>query len=80
MARESKRIGNCPECHSDQFTCSYNHFEKDELRIDSWEHKCPNCGFRETRAFRTDEEEDPEVDPVTDVDPCVCPFCDRRPA
>ena len=37
--------------------CSYNHFQSDELRIDSWEHKCPDCGHRETQAFRSDDED-----------------------
>jgi hypothetical protein len=53
--------------------CTYNHFESKELTIDSWEHKCPDCGFRETTAFRSDEEDTkPEI-----IDPHICPYCTR---
>ncbi len=76
MSHERQIIGNCPKCNSDHFSCSYNHFEKDDLAIDSWEHKCPNCGFRETTAFRSDEE-NPKPG---NIDPCVCPYCARRPS
>jgi len=77
MARDIAVIGGCPKCASDELTCRYNHFEKDDLQIISWEHKCPNCGFRDTRAFRSDDEEDDaEVAEVTG-DPSACPYCDR---
>lgn len=51
--------------------CKYNHFEADELVIDSWELKCLDCGYRETIAYRTDEPE--SLEDV--VDPRICPFC-----
>ena len=76
MGRDITTIGGCPKCASDQLACRYNHFEKDELRIVSWEHKCSNCGFRETRAFRSDDEEDAGD---TQEDPGQCPYC-ARPA
>ena len=49
--------------------CKYNRFEQGELRIDSWELKCLDCGLRQTVAYRSDDEE-----PPTDA-PDVCPFC-----
>ena len=74
MSRDIELIGGCPKCDSDQLACRYNHFETDALRIISWEHKCSNCGFRETKAFRSDDE------PTDDEsDPTVCPYC-RRPS
>ena len=75
MARESQTIGDCPKCNGNDLTCTYNHFEKDDLIIDSWEHKCPDCGFLETAAFRSDED---DLEKET-VDSCVCPYCDRKP-
>ncbi len=75
MPRESQKIGHCPKCNGNELACTYNHFEKDDLIIDSWEHKCPDCGFRETTAFRSDEDDWIEEK----VDPCVCPYCDRKP-
>ena len=51
--------------------CKYNHFEADDLVIDSWELKCLDCGHRETIGYRTDE---PET--LEDVEsPQQCPFC-----
>jgi len=76
MTRHRQIIGDCPQCQGDDLACTYNHFERDELTIESWEHKCPDCGFRDTKAFRSDEE-----DPLpTDVNPSICPYCARRPA
>ena len=66
--------GKCPhdaERDSCNLVCKYNHFEADDLTIDSWELKCLDCGYRETIAYRTDEPESLE-----DCDnPEVCPFC-----
>ena len=73
MAREEKTIGGCPKCASESLTCKYNVFESDDLRIDSWEHKCPDCGHRETTAYRSDDE-DSNPD---NVDPKICPYCGR---
>ncbi len=75
MAREIQKIGDCPKCHGNDLACTYNHFEKSDLVIDSWEHKCPDCAFRETTAFRSDDD---ELKDET-VDPGVCPFCGRKP-
>lgn len=75
MPREVKKIGDCPKCGGNDLVCSFNHFEKDDLVIDSWEHKCPDCGFRETTAFRSDEEELNHED----VDARICPYCERSP-
>ena len=63
----------CPEDDSRtecNLQCKYNHFEADELVIDSWELKCLDCGFRETIAYRTDE-----PDSLGDENPLECPFC-----
>ncbi len=73
MSRDRKTIGDCPKCGGNDFACAYNHFESNELTIDCWEHKCPNCGFRETTAFRSDEEDAKRED----VDPHSCPYCAR---
>jgi len=68
-------IGPCPQCQA-ELVCSYNHFERGELTIDSWEHKCANCGFRETKAYRSDQPA-----PADEAaNPLVCPFCQRRPS
>ena len=58
MAREQLTIGGCPQCGSAKLTCKYNRFESEDLRIDSWEHRCPDCGHRDTSAFRSDDDED----------------------
>lgn len=75
MPQDRQPGGQCPKCQSEQLVCFYNHFERDALTIDSWEHKCPNCGFRETKAFRSDA---PETDAA--VDPTACPYCGRKPS
>ena len=73
MPRERVSAGSCPKCGAEGLGCSYNHFAKDELTIDSWEHKCTDCGFRDTMAYRSDDEEVED-----DVDPRRCPFCQRE--
>jgi DNA-directed RNA polymerase subunit RPC12/RpoP len=56
-------------------TCWYNHFAKNAVSIYSWEHRCADCGYRVTKAFRTD---DPELDPT--INPTTCPYCGRQAA
>ncbi len=73
MARDIQTVGDCPKCNAENLTCRYNHFESDELRIDSWEHKCADCGYRETTAYRSDDPE--ELQPV---DAFSCPYCGRQ--
>ncbi len=75
MSRDRQMIGDCPKCGGNDLACAYNHFESNELTIDSWEHKCPDCGFRETTAFRSDEDDWNDGA----VDPRVCPYCGRMP-
>ena len=67
---QAERQTDCP------LVCKYNHFEADDLVIDSWELKCLDCGLRETIAFRSDEpaDEEPGSEPV---EPKRCPFCKR---
>jgi hypothetical protein len=74
MPRDRRILGDCPHCGQENYTCSYNHFQTEGLRIDSWEHKCPDCGHRETQAFRSDAD-----DLADGFDPEVCPFCARTP-
>ncbi len=65
--------GSCQKCGATTH-CKYNHFEQDDLVIDSWEHKCQDCGARETTAFRSDDEDaQPE-----NGDPLTCPYCGRK--
>jgi hypothetical protein len=64
--------GRCAKC-AGPVICRYNHFEKPGLVIDAWEHKCGDCGLRETRAFRH-EGEPPGVDPASRR----CPYCSRE--
>lgn len=73
MARDQQTIGPCPRCSHGTLRCSYNLFSKDALTIQSWEHRCPECGHRETKAFRSDA-----ADPQPTGDPTVCPFCGRQ--
>lgn len=65
-----RAIGGCEKCGSSRLTCKYNHFENDALSIHSWEHKCPDCGQRQTTAFRSDS-------PPLPDDPRLCPYCGR---
>lgn len=74
MSHQRLIIGPCPRCGAD-LACNYNHFERGELTIDSWEHKCVNCGLRETKAYRSDQ---PAADEKVDI--LTCPFCQRRAA
>jgi len=68
-------IKNCPQGaeHTEcRLRCRYNLFEKEELRIDSWEVRCLDCGVRETLAYRSD---DSQLD--AEIVPTRCPFCAR---
>ncbi len=73
MARDIQTAGACPKCGAAGVSCRYNYFTKDDLTIDAWEHKCANCGVRETIAYRSDdpEEDRPEA-------PDICPYCARK--
>jgi ssDNA-binding Zn-finger/Zn-ribbon topoisomerase 1 len=73
MPRNLQEIGACPKCQVGTVVCLHNRFANDLHRIDSWEHKCPNCGQRETEAFRK-----LPTDPEPERDPLVCPFCSRK--
>ena len=51
-------------------------FEGPAERIDSWEHRCADCGYRETQAFRASElTPGPQA-----ANPRICPFCRREGA
>jgi len=66
--------GVCPKCDGTNVTCKYNHFEQGDLVIDSWEHKCLDCGTRLTTAFRSDDSDELPADGDTGV----CPYCGRQ--
>jgi len=76
MAPNLKIVGGCPKCQSGGVVCRFNYFDRGDLQIHSWEHKCPDCGWRETKAIRSDE---PAVTPGSvPGDPGVCPLCGRQ--
>ena len=82
MTRNSKDVGSCPRCDGGEAVCSYNFFDRNGLTIHSWEHKCGNCGMRETTAYRSDEDDELDEDGQPrdlDIDREVCPYCERRP-
>lgn len=62
----------CPKCQGPALECRFNYFDRGDLQIHSWEHRCPNCGWRQTQAFRSDA---PQAE---GVDPGVCPWCGRQ--
>lgn len=74
MPIERQILGPCPRCQAANFTCSYNRFDRADLTILSWEHRCKDCGLRETKAYRSDQPAPAEEK----VDPHVCPFCQRH--
>jgi hypothetical protein len=65
--------GACGECGDGLVVCTHNTFVGESVKIDSWEHRCGNCGHRQTEAVRTGDDE-----PEPPRDPLVCPFCGRR--
>ena len=63
----------CPHCGGGNMTCKFNHFQQGELQIHSWEHKCIDCGRRDTTAYRSDDE-----DLETPLEERLrCPYCQR---
>ncbi len=75
MPRDRQEIGQCTRCNRGTVNCSHNKFMDGTLEIHSWEHRCCECGHRETTAFRSDE-----VNPEPTGDATVCPFCGRHAA
>ena len=75
MTRDRQTIGPCSRCSRGPVSCSHNKFTDGTLEIHSWEHRCSDCSYRETGAFRSDEAE-----PESKSDPTVCPFCGRQAA
>ena len=73
MARDRRQIGTCGTCNRGVLTCTHNRFDNGTLVIDSWEHRCADCGHRDTQAFRSDDPPQSRA-----LDPLVCPFCGRR--
>ena len=51
MPRDRQEIGQCTRCNPGTVTCSYNKFTNETREIHSWEHRCSDCGYRETTAF-----------------------------
>jgi hypothetical protein len=73
MTASTQRAGVCPKCGGDAVVCRFNFFDRGDLQVHSWEHKCANCGWRETQAFRSDAPQRAEG-----VDPGTCPWCGRH--
>jgi hypothetical protein len=63
----------CAKCQGQSVACRFNYFDRGDLQIHSWEHRCPDCGWRETKAFRSDAPADAAAG-----DPAVCPWCGRQ--
>jgi ssDNA-binding Zn-finger/Zn-ribbon topoisomerase 1 len=72
MPRDRQKAGACPKCGTGEVSCTYNRFESGNERIDSWEHRCLSCSFRETKAVRSSDAVSAEADPT------VCPYCGRK--
>ncbi|MCU0878412.1 MAG: hypothetical protein MUF06_11560 [Pirellulaceae bacterium] len=72
MPSNTKAAGQCPKCGGDALACRYNFFDRGDLQVYSWEHRCGNCGWRETKASRTDEPADKQL-----PEPNKCPMCGR---
>ena len=73
MPSSVQPAGFCPKCGGSSVACRFNYFDRGDLQVTSWEHKCGNCGWRETAAFRSDAPAGVAV-----ADPGVCPWCKRR--
>jgi len=73
MPANSQPAGTCSKCGADAVVCRFNFFDRGDLQVHSWEHRCGNCGQRATEAYRSDGP------PLTaGTDPAVCPWCGRR--
>jgi ssDNA-binding Zn-finger/Zn-ribbon topoisomerase 1 len=75
MPASTQSAGTCPKCAAGAVLCRFNFFDRGDLVVHSWEHKCGNCGWRETQAYRSDT-----PPPAADIDPAICPWCGRRGA
>ena len=63
--------GECPKCQAQALACRFNYFDRGDLQVHSWEHKCVDCGWRETKAFRSDAPD------TSGANPATCPWCGR---
>ena len=68
MPRARQELGPGPRCGRGPVACSYNSFVNGDERIESWEHRCRDCAFRETQATRG---------PAADAADSTCPYCGR---
>jgi uncharacterized protein CbrC (UPF0167 family) len=75
MPSSVQPAGVCPKCGADSVACRYNFFDRGDLQVHAWEHKCTSCGWRQTQAYRSDAPAG-----SADTDPAVCPWCSRRGA
>jgi hypothetical protein len=71
MPANAAPAGECPKCRG-AVVCRYNFFDRGDLQVHSWEHRCGDCGWRETKAFRSDDP--PEMQAA---EPGMCPLCGR---
>ncbi len=72
MPKDRQPHGPCEQCSQGKVTCTHNYFSDGRQAIDSWEHRCGDCSFRETEAYKR------PLDETLDVDPKVCPYCGRH--
>jgi len=71
MPANAQPAGECPKCQG-SVVCRYNFFDRGDLYVHSWEHRCGDCGWRETKAFRSDDPAEKQP-----AEPGVCPLCGR---
>jgi hypothetical protein len=71
MPSNTQPAGQCPKCQATT-ACRYNFFDRGDLQVHSWEHRCPNCGWRQTQAFRSDDPAEKQA-----ARPDLCPLCGR---
>ncbi|MGV3608181.1 MAG: hypothetical protein ACO1RA_17375 [Planctomycetaceae bacterium] len=76
MPTSTVPAGTCPHCNQEKLQCRHNYFDRGDLQIRSFEHRCANCGKRQTVAFRSD---DPGPGGLASNGP-NCPMCGRLPA
>jgi ssDNA-binding Zn-finger/Zn-ribbon topoisomerase 1 len=69
MPRDRQAAGTCAKCGTGTVQCTHNRFVNGAEQIDSWEHRCASCDYRDTQAKRH---------PVDVPDEAPCPFCGRQ--
>lgn len=73
MASSTEKAGKCEKCQTGDVMCRFNDFDRGDLRVMAWEHKCTDCGIRVTQAWRSDQ---PNAGDAPEGLP-TCPWCGR---